>query len=658
VRRRIASDLTGSVIAIDTETTGLKPHLGHRIFCLAYCTDKGEYGYLEWDAHAKRFIQDLFNDASKTITFHGAKFDLKMFQAEGIDIFDIKATIDCTLILSKLFNENGQHTLRYLAVKHLGADPSHKDEIEEWIKANSRRFVRDHGRKPNFSDAPRDIVKNRVVWDVKEGIGLWYFFYPKIDRTCAELYATERDLMFVCADMESYGVEIDLTKAEELKADCLEGVEQFQEILDETIGEINVKRTRKGTTVYELVDGFKASSNAHCEAAWKKLGIPLRFKTKPKKKKDKQGRKTKTAGGNWSFDEYAMVRYVSTPLVFAIRESSENGWHWAKFYAEVKKAIKENKLHSREIVPPIIWKIKQLKKMVSTYYDHFLNNCTDIRVEPSGRRVGTLHCKFNQSEAMTGRFSSSEPNLQNQPRKLGPRECFIPRRGRRNFHIDYDQVEMKFFTHFAEDESMRKAVEADIHLHTAARCYGLDPSEISGEQRKRAKAVNFGILYGAGPPTIAEALTKKGLPTTNLEAATICSAYHRAFPSVRKLTDALARDIKLQGYVVNPFGRRYHIPSRYAYTALNYLCQGTSADLMKAAMVRTWKWLRENKLKTRLVLTVHDEIVFEIPRSEEWVIPELIEIMEDHETFKVPITASPEIVRRRWSKKEKYAIAA
>jgi len=642
----------GSVIALDLETTGLSYVKGHKPFCMAYYTEKGEYGFMPWDRVSKRFLGRLLRKRKKLV-FHNAKFDLGFLHSEGLDIFDCVADIHCTLILSKLYNENGRHDLRSLAMRFLNASPGDKDEVEHWLKTNARSFKSANGRAPNFSDAPRDVVKRRCLWDVKHTLMLFGLLYPRVSSTCPELMSTEQMLMKVCVDMESYGVPVDLTRAAELKAEAEAGIEVLQHELESMVGSIEVERKRKGVTVTETVKKFKPNSQPQCVAAWRKLGIPLKFKTEPKRAK---GGKM-SGGGNWAFDEYAIIRYVSAPLAYTLRESSEEGWPWRKFYNAVHETVKKHRLEPREVVPPFIWKIRQLKKMVSTYYDYFLNNAVDVRIEPNGRRVGILHCKFNQSEALTGRFSSSEPNLQNQPRKLGPRECFITRRGRWNFHIDYDQVEMKFFTHFSEDAEMAKAVASDIHLHTAAKVYKLDPSKITSEQRKRAKGVNFGILYGAGAKTVAVTLTKKGLPTTALESSRICTAYHRSFPSVRALTGTLANSLKVNGYVENPFGRRYHIPVKFCYKALNYMCQGTSADLMKLSMVRAWKWLRAMKLKTRMILTVHDEIVFEVPATERWVIPELVKLMEDLKNFNVPITVSPEVVKRRWSKKEKYNMA-
>ena len=654
--------LRGKYIALDVETTGLDPYHGARLFCWGYYTEEGEWGFMRKTDANLRWVARLFADPSKTIIFHNAKFDLKMLSFEGIDVFNILARVECTLILSKLWNENGQHNLRYLSIRYLNRDPGAKDEVEDWLKKHKRAFVKKHGREPNFADAPIHVVKRRCIWDVESTLMLYAQLRPRIAQTCKELYETERQLIFVVIDMENHGVRVDVTRAKELRAEALDDLAQIQADLNRIICPLVIERKKKGKGITETLESFNAnSSSIQLPAAFKKVGIELRYKTKPKK-----GRKgsAKTGGGNWSFDEYAMVRYVSKPLASIIRDSGEEGWKTKRFYDEVKKTIKKHKLPAYEILPPLILKYRELSKMVTTYYDHIIENAVDVHKTPAGRDVGILHCNFNQSEAMTGRFSASHPNLQNIPRILGPRECFIPRVGRHNWHLDYAQVEMRMFCHFAQDKKMAAAIDKDIHLAVACEIYEKDEASITKEQRKRAKGVNFGIIYGSGAATMAETLTKKGLHTSKLEAATLVASYHRKFPSVRRITNEFKVRLHRDGYVANPFGRRYHVPTQVGYKLLNYMCQGTSADIMKKAMVECWKWLRaENRkrkkqgkrpLKTRIIKTIHDEIVFETPPIEErLVIPQMMKIMEDLDSFFVPITVDAEVVTKRWSQKKK-----
>jgi DNA polymerase I-like protein with 3'-5' exonuclease and polymerase domains len=643
---------------------------------------------------ALAWVKRLFADPTKKIVFQNAKFDLKMFTFEGVDIFGMKAEAHCTLILAKMFNGMmNSYKLIDLGRRFLNRSTREKTEITDWIKANTRMFQKLYGRKPGFDDAPVELVKQRAIWDVQTTLMLYYWFKPRVNQSCPELYETERQLMFVVVDMENTGIAVDITRAKLLRAKARAAAKAIQREIDRLICPLtirsvhclgrftdkhgkNKKCKRKVVGVVLKADGDKTphhcpkcggikfevheevletlntnSAAIQVPAAFEKMGYELKFKTKPKK--GKKGGKS-TGGGRWCFDEYAMLRYVSPKLAKVIRESGEEGWPYEKWHDSLMAEWNSFDLPDRDLLPPLILKLNELTKLCSTYYDHLIEQCVDVRREPNGREVGVLHAKFNQSEAMTGRFSSSSPNMQNMPRILGPRECFIPRRGRHNWHIDYEQVEMKFFVHFAEDKFMAKAIEGDIHLAVAAQIYDVRIELVTKEQRKRAKGVNFGIIYGSGPATMAEAMTKKGLITSVSEAATIVANYHRKFPSVRRATTKFKIELNRNGFVRNPFGRRYHIDKKKGYKSLNYMCQGTSADLMKAAMVRVWKWLREEGYKTRLILQVHDELGFEVPPSEaEEVIPKLMALMEDRTSFFIPITVDAEVVTERWSKKYK-----
>lgn len=643
--------LKGSIVALDVETDGLDPYHGARIFCWAYITDKGEYGFHLKTPETLAWVQRLFSDESKTVVFHNAKFDLKMFSFEGIDIFDIQATIDCTLILSKLYNMMmPSYELRWLSIHFLNRTTEGKDEIKIWLKENRTRFLDEHGRLPNFSDAPRRVVARRAIWDVTSTLMLHRFMKPRVMQTCKSLYRTERDLMFVVVDMENTGVEVDLTRARELRRSAKKNIKQILKDLQRLVGEITVTCKKKGQTLQKQVlpGKFNPNSGQHLVGAFNKLGIPLKYKTKPKKKKDG----TYSGGGNWSFDEYSMIRYVSPPLAGIIRDSGEEGWKTERFYEEVFETLSKNGLRKREILPPLVLKYRELSKMVSTYYDHFIRNAVDRYTRYDGREVGVLHCSFNQSEAKTGRFSSSNPNMQNMPRILGPRECFIVRRGRRNWHFDYEQVEMRFFCHFSKDPDMAQAIEDDIHLYVAAEVYQIAAKKVTKEKRKRAKQINFGIIYGAKPPKVAETLTEMGLPTTASESSLLCARYHRRFPSVRRTTAEFQVELNKEGFIVNDFGRRYHIPKKFGYRCLNYMCQGTSADLIKQRMVAVWKFLRKIGSRARMLITVHDELVIEIPPCEEaYLIPKIQQLMQDLDSYYVPIKVGVEVSTKRWSKK-------
>ena len=282
--------------------------------------------------------------------------------------------------------------------------------------------------------------------------------------------------------------------------------------------------------------------------------------------------------------------------------------------ARVLRAIRGE----HEIVP-LIEKWRELSKLKSTYLDSLPALISE--------RTGRLHTTFNQTATTTGRLSSTDPNLQNIPirTELGRqiRSCFIAEEGCRLISADYSQVELRILAHVAGEQVLKDIFGRgeDVHAATAAEVLKLDPAEIGPGERSRAKAVNFGIVYGLSAHGLSEQLD-----ISHEEAAEYIDRYLGRFPAVRKFIDRTIVDAAERGYVTTLFGRRREIPelrSRQYQTrslgerlAVNTVIQGTAADIIKIAMVRADAALRAAGLATRLVLTIHDELLFEGPAGE------------------------------------------
>lgn len=271
---------------------------------------------------------------------------------------------------------------------------------------------------------------------------------------------------------------------------------------------------------------------------------------------------------------------------------------------------------------PIAAKIieyREVTKLKSTYID-----ALPRLVGADGR----LHTTFNQTVAATGRLSSSNPNLQNIPvrSELGQRirAAFVPARaGDLMVSADYSQIELRVLAHLSGDEGLVEAFTSgrDFHAATASRVFGVEPDAVTPEMRRRAKAVNFGIVYGQSAHGLAESL---GI--SRAEAQEMIDRYFAAYPGVRAYLDRLVADAHATGYAVTMFGRRRPIPELKSSnfnlrsfgerTAMNHPMQGTAADIMKLAMIEVDRRLREEGFASTLVLQVHDELVFEAPEGE------------------------------------------
>ena len=273
-----------------------------------------------------------------------------------------------------------------------------------------------------------------------------------------------------------------------------------------------------------------------------------------------------------------------------------------------------------------ILEYRGLTKLKSTYADGLA-----AFIEADGR----IHTNFNQTITATGRISSTEPNLQNIPMRmeLGRkiRKVFVPRGGYEFMDADYSQIELRVLAHMSGDEQLIDAYrqEEDIHRITASKVFHTPFEEVTDLQRRNAKAVNFGIVYG-----ISSFGLSQDLSISKKEAAQYIEQYFETYPKVKEFIDKLVEDAKKKGYTETMFGRRRPIPELSSSNfmqrsfgervAMNAPIQGTAADIIKIAMIKVWKALKEEGLKSRLILQVHDELLIETALEEEARVREIL----------------------------------
>ena len=285
---------------------------------------------------------------------------------------------------------------------------------------------------------------------------------------------------------------------------------------------------------------------------------------------------------------------------------------------------------------------RQYAKLKSTYADGLLK-----AMDPDGR----IRTRFQMTVTDTGRLSSREPNLQNIPTRtdLGSeiRKMFIPAAGCVLVDADYSQIELRLLAHISGDTAMQAAFTsgADIHTATAAQVFHVDPADVTHEMRRRAKAVNFGIVYGISAFSLSQ-----DIGVTVAEAKAYMEAYFATFPGVRQYMDSVVAQAKEQGYVETLFHRRRELPeirssnfnlrSFGERVALNMPIQGTAADIMKLAMVAVERRLKEELPSAKLVLQVHDELIVECREEQAEVAARMLEEeMEQVVSLSVPLTA-------------------
>lgn len=275
---------------------------------------------------------------------------------------------------------------------------------------------------------------------------------------------------------------------------------------------------------------------------------------------------------------------------------------------------------------------------------------------------GFLHARFNQAAARTGRLSISGPSLQNIPREgegvMGRmRRIFVGRPQRRIVCIDYDQLELRLTAHFAKEKTMIEAINRGEDLHSLAckQTFKIDEDHPEWKVRRYlAKNMNFAVNYGAGPEKYCLSILKdtNGEVVIQPEVAReYINAWKESHPGVISWANKLLNEAALTGGIRNYYGRFLPLGYGESYKVVNYYVQSTAADLMKERMLACWKWLRGKE--TDLILTVHDELIFDMPGKERHLISELKKIMEELDEFEVPLTCSVE-VGKSWGTKKEY----
>ncbi len=298
-------------------------------------------------------------------------------------------------------------------------------------------------------------------------------------------------------------------------------------------------------------------------------------------------------------------------------------------------------LAQRFELPARILEHRALSKLKSTYTDKL-----PLQVNP---RTGRVHTSYHQAVASTGRLSSADPNLQNIPvrseegRRI--RQAFIAPPGHRILAADYSQIELRIMAHLSGDESLLAAFEQglDIHRATAAEVFGVAPEQVEAEQRRRAKAINFGLIYGMSAFGLA-----RQLGISREEAQEYVNLYFQRYPGVREFMNRTRAQAREDGFVETVYGRRLYLPEinsrngarRQAAerTAINAPMQGTAADIIKRAMISVDDWLRRSQVDARMVMQVHDELVLEVAEAVvDEVTAKLRERMQDAGELKVPL---------------------
>ena len=333
------------------------------------------------------------------------------------------------------------------------------------------------------------------------------------------------------------------------------------------------------------------------------------------------------AGREFNINSVPQLREILfTQLGFKSIKKTNIGGEFSTDQETLESLAKES--HAHVEFPRKLLEQRKIAKLKGTYVD-----ALPALVNP---RTGRIHASFNQTVAATGRLSSSEPNLQNIPIRsdLGGqiRQAFLPEKEWLLLTADYSQIELRLLAHFSGDKALQQAFaeNRDIHSMVAAEIFNVEHHHVTEAMRRAAKTVNFGVIYGISAPGLAQRL---GISVK--EGANFIDAYFQKYPLVQEYQENLLKTCREKGYVSTILGRRRQIEGVRATTsyknrnqpereAINMQIQGSAADLIKVAMLTIHHRLKREKCKSRMLLQIHDELVFEMPPGEQSKIERLV----------------------------------
>lgn len=666
---RIARSSKLPRVAIDTETTGLNAWTGARPFAVSACWEDGRTAYWEWEVDPKRRapiiprvdlleVRALVADAGTRKYFFNARFDAIMLESIGAPVriatveevsFAARAVNNLEFAyklkpLAKKYAEVPDDDEKHLhdmvvrarrLAKRLGVPVGEEVENDYWLP---RTLFLSHPQEAREAGLDPNACKKYAVRDAERTMILGALYDVAMDDLgVRDTYEQEMELMPDTVEMERHGVRVDEKRLGECRKVCERELEKYTQVLRDA----------------SMRPDFNPSSP---QQVVKLLFGPGSVAKLPALKRTKKGQ-PKT-------DAEALAPHKKHPLVEALFRVRANG-----------QALK-------------------------LFFNKYAGLATR---DPEQGMI--LHPGFKQWGTLTGRYSCSDPNLQqvSDPDTTNSlaaeyvvdvRQVFVPRKGYVWFCPDYSQIEVVIFADISGEQALIDAIRSgqDIHGTTVERVWGgrdnpraiveackllktddrglaiakldeydwrigeLEKSLDLKVIRKRSKAVTFTKIFGGGPLALM-----RWIGVSREEAVQILNAYDDSFPTmVEKMREIELRG-KKDGFVVNPFGRRLVVDPWHAYRAVNHLVQSAAADLMKMGMRKCSAYLRELGLDARILMTIHDELIFEVRREHalKHMVSRIKQIMSDHGgVFSVPVKVDVEKVTERWSEKSKVELVA
>ncbi len=597
----ISTHLPAKYVAIDTETTGLNPWRGDRMFSVAAAFPTGRILYWRGEFGG---LRELLEDEAVDKVFHNAKFDLRMLEFSG---YKVRGRVWDTMIFGHLLDGDQSLKLENMAKRYLPrARWKVVDELNTWFDDNGIPKAK---RGRHFADLPPGILEKRNTGDAVSTMLLFQKFYHTVAVTFPLLLEQEHNLIPVVKKMENRGIVVDYDEVHRQ-------MDEYAAMVDDVV------LFCEGVVGWE---GFNLNSKAHQEELLDKAGLL-----------DQIQERTKTG------------------------HKRLNDWNLRLL---------------RHPVAHMLMMGKAAAKMRDTFLDQAERLSVPTKIDGLAGNYGVLHTTYNQTGTVTGRFSSSGPNLQNIPIEgsqggrtsytneeaadsfestgieFSPhiKNIFVVRPGFAHVHSDKSRAEMMMLAHYTKDPVLIEMVQkSDPHTEICMRLFG----SVTKGLRTRAKIVVFGFMYGAGDKTLA---LKIG--DTIEVARDTRRRLEKQIPSLNGWRNEMRDRLKDCGYVVSSYGRRYYlkvsenIEFDESYMSVNRMCQGTVGDEIKSRMIALDNMYRSECPDCCMILNIHDDLGTEVPLDEvHRMAPRIYNVMcQTGIKFNVPMPSSCDITFDRWA---------
>lgn len=536
-------------VEVDFETNGLEFYYGGRPFLCGLEDEEGTVIISRPGDSNWPLVKRIIEDPNIVKVSHNAKYELLMSHAMG---WNPAGVWHCTLLMAAMVYEYTQLSMQALSRKHFGRD--HKNMVKDWLTANARAFKKEHNRAPNYSDVPNALIEEYLELDLDDGMRFYWLFKPALERAGTwELYEVERKLLAnEVVPMELRGLKID-------RDYCFKTALEFNGVM---------AKLHKKMVKHSKIKDLNPNSRQQVATALTKLNIDT---------------------GEVGKDGVMLTN---------------------------RKVLAKAGVSSNPFVKSLgLW--KGYKKIVGTYLVPYTQKASHNILHPSFWQLG------EDEGIKTGRFSCKNPNFQNIPSDaknnlpaeivLSVREAVVPRKGHAFVFGDYSQIELVlFFWYAGATRMLNKYVKGeDIYR---ANCYDLFEgfADMNATQqdicRRDSKTISLALQYGMGLELLASILKKPVAEAKRLKAL-----FFQKFPDLRQFMMDAQRDLIVNGFVEDPFGKRYHVPKDLGFKACSTMTQGFAAGIMKRGMIRVGPKIRALAPTAGIVNIIHDEIKTEVP---------------------------------------------